>query len=310
MSEYDVLIIGGGAAGLSAALVLSRARRHVAVIDAGSPRNAPAAHMYGFLSRDGLPPHDLLAIGRKEVEGYGGQLIDGRVTDITPGTGTGLQARLADGHTLSARRVLIATGLRDELPDIPGVRERWGRDLLHCPYCHGYEVRDQPIAVLGATPDAVAHAQLVRQWSTDVVLFPHTDTLTADQRQQLAARAIGVVDGPVRRLVVDDDRLSGVELDDGRVIRRGAVFVRPRFVPNNELLVALGCAVDDRGWVVIDAVGRTTVSGVWVAGNAANPRAQVITAAGEGSAAAIALNADLVEDDVREAVQDYLSARS
>jgi thioredoxin reductase len=308
MTEYDVVIIGGGAAGLSAALVLARARRRLAVIDAGAPRNAPAAHLHGFLSRDGVAPPDLLAIGRKEVEGYGGQLIDGHVTGITPEPGSGFQVRLTDGSAVRTRRVLIATGLRDELPDIPGVRERWGRDLLHCPYCHGYEVRDQPVAVLGGTPDAVTHAQIVRQWSADVVLFPHTDTLTSDQRQGLAARAIGVVDGLVRRLVVADDRLSGVELEDGRVIRRAAVFVRPRFVPNNDLLLALGCEVDDHGWVVIDAAGRTTTSGVWVAGNVANPRAQVITAAGEGSAAAIALNADLVDDDVRAAVQNHLSA--
>ncbi|SIM54726.1 NAD(P)/FAD-dependent oxidoreductase [Micromonospora cremea] len=307
MSEYDVVIIGGGAAGLSAALVLARARRRVAVVDAGAPRNAPATHMHGFLSRDGLPPHDLLATGRKEVQGYGGHLIGGQVTGIDPDTGAGFHVRLADGPTLSTRRILITTGLRDELPDIPGVRERWGRDLLHCPYCHGYEVRDQPVAVLGGTPDAVAHAQLVRQWSADIVLFPHTDTLTVDQRHQLAARAIGVVDGHVRRLVVGDDRLSGVELEDGRLIRRAAVFVRPRFVPNNDLLLAMGCAVDDRGWVVIDAAGRTTVSGVWVAGNVTNPRAQVITAAGEGSAAAIAINADLVTDDIRDAVQNHPS---
>jgi thioredoxin reductase len=324
MNSYEVVVIGGGAAGLSAALVLARARRRLAVVDAGAPRNAPAAHLHGFLSRDGLAPHDLLAIGRREVEGYGGLLIDDRVTGIVagpgpgPGTGTGgrpgpgagpgFHVSLADGPSLSTRRILVATGLRDELPDLPGVRERWGRDLLHCPYCHGYEVRDQPLAVLGGTPDAVQHAQLVRQWSSDVVLFPHTDALTAEQREQLAARGIGVVDGPVRRLVVDDDRLSGVELEDGRVIRRAAVFVRPRFVPNSELLLALGCATDDSGWVLADAGGRTTVPGVAVAGNAADPRAQVITAAGEGSAAAIALNADLVEDDIADAVQDFLAA--
>ncbi|MFL6114042.1 MAG: NAD(P)/FAD-dependent oxidoreductase [Catenulispora sp.] len=307
MTQYDVVIIGGGAAGLSAALVLCRARRRLAVVDAGAPRNAPARHMHGYLSRDGLPPHDLLAIGRKEVQGYGGQPIDGRVTGIDPDTGAGFHVRLADGPTLSTRRILIATGLRDELPDIPGVRERWGRDLLHCPYCHGYEVRDQPVAVLGGTPDAVAHAQLIRQWSADIVLFPHTDTLTVDQRHQLAARGVDVLDGPVRRLVVDDDRLSGVQLEDGRIIRRAAVFVRPRFVPNNNLLSALSCAVDDHGWVVTDAAGRTTVSGVWVAGNVADPRAQVITAAGEGSTAAIALNADLVDDVIRRAVQDLPS---
>jgi thioredoxin reductase len=301
MNDYDVVVIGGGAAGLSAGLVLSRARRRVAVVDAGAPRNSPAAHMFGFLSRDGLPPRDLLASGREEIGGYGGHLVSGTVTEIVRNP-DGFQVLLADGHSLTTRRVLVTTGLTDELPDLPGVHERWGRDLLHCPYCHGYEVRDQPLGVLGGTPDAVEHALLVRQWSSDVVFFPHTGTITADQHEQLVARAIGVVDGIVTRLVVDDDRLHGVELDDGRVIRRAAVFVRPRLVPTTGLLVGLGCEADDNGWVVADATGRTSVPGVWVAGNAANPRAQVITAAGEGSASAIALNADLVDDDVHHAV--------
>jgi thioredoxin reductase len=303
MSEFDVVVVGGGAAGLSAALVLSRARRRVAVVDAGHPRNAPAAHMHGFLSRDGLPPGELLAMGREEVRGYGGHIIHSTVTEAVRGTSSDFELRLSNGSVRLARRLLVATGLRDVLPDIPGLRERFGRDVLHCPYCHGYEVRDRPLAVLGATADDVEYAQLVRQWSADVVLFPHTGALTAEQRQQLAARAIDVADGPVARLVVEDDRLSGLQLHHGRVVPRTAVFIRPRFIPNDELLVALGAARDHRGWVVADAVGRTTVEGVWVAGNAANPRAQVITAAGEGSAAAIALNADLVEEDVANAVE-------
>jgi thioredoxin reductase len=258
--------------------------------------------MQGFLSRDGLPPQDLLDLGRDEVTSYGGTLIDGSVTAATPCADSGFEVRLDNGSVLTARRLLVATGLHDVLPDIPGVRERWGRDLLHCPYCHGYEVRDQPLGVLGGTDEAVQHAQLVRQWSSDVVLFPHTDTLTAPQREQLAAREIGVVEGTVQRLVVEDDQLTGVKLDQGRVVRRAAVFVRPRFVPSTDLLVSLGCDLDDDGWVQADAVGRTTVPGVSVAGNVANPRAQVITAAGEGSSAAIALNADLVDDDVHTAL--------
>jgi len=302
MNRYDVVVIGGGAAGLSAALVLARARRTVAVVDAGAPRNAPAAYMHGFLSRDGLPPQDLLAVGRDEMTSYGGTLIDGSVAATTRCADGGFEVRLDDGSVLAARRVLVATGLHDVLPDIPGVRERWGRDLLHCPYCHGYEVRDQPLGVLGGTTEAVQHAQLVRQWSSDVVLFPHTDTPTAHQREQLAAREIRVVEGTVQRLLVEDDQLTGVELEHGRVVRRTAVFVRPRFVPSTDLLVSLGCDLDDDGWVRTDAVGRTTVPGVSVAGNVANPRAQVITAAGEGSSAAIALNADLVDDDVHTAL--------
>ncbi len=311
MNEYDVVVIGGGAAGLSAALVLTRALRQVAVVDVGQPRNAPAAHMQGFLGSDGLAPRELLAAGRNEVAGYGGHLLPGRVDNITPhpahpGAGRmSFDIRLDDGPTIRSRRVLVTTGLRDDVPDLPGVRERWGRDLLHCPYCHGHEVRKQPLGVLGGSPEALAHAHLIRQWSHDVVYFANGQSLTAMQREQLAARAIGVVDAPVTRLVVEDDRLSGVELATGQVVPRTAVFVRPRFVPNDTLLTDLGCATQDNGWVAVDATGRTSISGVWAAGNAVNPRAQVITAAGEGSAAAIAINNDLVDEDLPIAVTNF-----
>ncbi len=199
----------------------------------------------------------------------------------------------------------MATGLRDELPDIPGLAERWARDVLHCPYCHGHEVRDQQLGVIGGSSEAVQYAQIVRQWSHDVVYFTPPDMLSRSEREQLTARAIGIVEGTVERIIVDDDRLTGVALDGNRTVPRDAVFVPPRFIPNNDLLIALGCQVDEHGWVVKDATGATTVPGVWVAGNVANPRAQVITAAGEGSTAAVAINADLVEDDVRDAVQHF-----
>ena len=305
MNSYDVAIIGGGAAGLSAALVLTRARRSVVVIDSGRPRNAPAAHVQGFLSRDGMPPTELLAVGTGEVTAYGGRVARGTVTSVTRSDDATFEVRLGDGHDLAARRVLVTTGLRDEVPDIPGVAARWGRDLLHCPYCHGYEVRDQRLGVLGGTPDSVQHALLVRQWSHDVVYFDHTGTLTPVQREQLVARAIGVVEGQVTRLVVEDDALQGVELESGQVVRRDAVFVRPVLVPHTDLLTDLGCATHDTGWVVADPTGRTSVSGVWAAGNAVDPRAQVVTAAGEGSAAAIAINNDLVEEDVQLALHDF-----
>jgi thioredoxin reductase len=252
-----------------------------------------------------MPPADLLAAGRTEVAGYGGHLIDGTVVAARACDREGFRLSLADGRELSARRLLVTTGLHDELPDLPGVRQRWGRDLLHCPYCHGHEVRDQPLGVLGGSPEAVAHALLVRQWSADVVFFVHTGALTTAEREQLTARAVGVVEGAVRRLVVEGDRLQGVELEDGRVVPRTAVFVRPRFVPHGDLLDQLGCATHENGWVVADPAGHTTVPGVWAAGNAVNPRAQVVTAAGEGSAAGIDINADLVRDDVTTAVRDF-----
>ncbi|MBJ7356091.1 NAD(P)/FAD-dependent oxidoreductase [Nocardioides sp.] len=301
-NEYDAIVVGGGAAGLSAALVLTRARRRVAVVDGGRPRNAPAAHMQGFLSRDGLPPAELVEMGRAEVTRYGGHLVEDTVSGVVRHEGPRFDVRLASGTTLATRRVIVATGLRDEIPDVAGAWDRWGRDLLHCPYCHGHEVRDEPLGVLGQGSGPVQHALLVRQWSPDVVLFTHGSTPTAEERQQLSARGIVVDDRPVRRLVVEDDELRGVELDDGSVVARRAVFVRPRFVPHSDLLVGLGCATGDDGWPVVDPTGATTVPGVWAAGNVANPRAQVITAAGEGSAAAIALNNDLVDEDVRHAL--------
>ncbi|MEU8606603.1 NAD(P)/FAD-dependent oxidoreductase [Actinoplanes sp. NPDC048791] len=303
MSQYDVAIIGGGAAGLSAALVLSRARRKIVVIDAGHPRNASAAHMHGYLSRDGLPPGELLRYGRDEVRHYGGEILDGTVTDLASDGRGGFEAGLADGRRISARRLLVTTGLRDDLPDLPGLRERWARDVLHCPYCHGHEVRDRRLGVIGGTAGSAGYAQIVRQWTHDLIYFTAPDTLTAVERSELAARGIGIVEGGIDRLVIDDDQLRGVQLHDGCVVPRDALFVPPRFVPNNRLLTGLGCGVDAAGWATTDATGRTSVAGVWAAGNVIDPRAQVITAAGAGSAAAIALNADLVDEDVRVAVR-------
>ncbi|MCO5996688.1 NAD(P)/FAD-dependent oxidoreductase [Actinoallomurus rhizosphaericola] len=296
---YDVVVVGAGAAGLNAALLLGRARRTVAVIDAGEPRNAPAAHVHGFLSRDGLSPATLLELGRAEIARYGVRLIQGRVEQIDHG----YDVRLVGGPVLKARRVLVATGLRDELPDIPGVRERWGKDLLHCPYCHAHEVRDRPLAVLGTHPGAVHQALLLRDWSDDVIFFAHTLELTAQDRERLEARGLRIVEGEIEHLAIVGGRLRGVELTDGRAIPRAAAFLFPRMVPRDELLTHLGCAKDDNGWVTTDRTGRTSVASVWAAGNVIDPRAQVITAAGMGSTAAFAINTDLLEEDVDHAVE-------
>lgn len=287
---YDVAIIGGGPAGLSAALVLGRALRRVVVIDDGTPRNAAAEHMQGFLSRDGTPPGELLSAGRAEVRRYGVEILDDRVIEAR----VGFHLQLASGGTVAARRVLLSTGAVDQLPDVAGARERWGRDFLHCPYCHGWEVRDRAIGVLGS----VEHAHLLRQWSDDVVLFTHTSSVTGEETATLAARGVGMVDGRVEGLVVTDDELTAIQLDDGRAIPRDVLFMRPSLRARPDGVAAgLGCEFRD-GLLQTDADGRTNVPGVWAAGNASNPRAQVITAAGEGSAVAIAINNELVQEDV------------
>ncbi|WP_349017210.1 NAD(P)/FAD-dependent oxidoreductase [Streptomyces luteolus] len=191
---------------------------------------------------------------------------------------------------------------RDGLPDIPGVRERWGKNVVFCPYCHGYEVRDQPIAVLGTHPGgAMGHAQLLRQWSADIVFFPHTLELSDADRGRLEARGIRIAEGPIRQLVVDGDRLSGVELADGTTVPRTAAFLISQMAPLDAAIDGLDCKKDEGGWLVTDRTGRTSDPGVWAVGNVVDPRAQVITAAGQGAAAAFALNIDLVEEDVENA---------
>ncbi len=204
-------------------------------------------------------------------------------------------AHLAGGGTPSARRILVTTGVIDDLPAIAGVRERWGRDVLHCPYCHGWEVRDQPLGVLGTHPGAVMHAQLIRQWSDDVLFFAHTTGASAAERAQLDARGIRVVVG----FVVEDDRLTAVALADGRVVARTAVFIRPHNLPRpGGLLSGLGVGVDAEGFVVVDRDGGTNAPGVWAAGNVVDGRASVIAAAGAAATAAMAVNADLVREDL------------
>jgi thioredoxin reductase (NADPH) len=321
-AAYDVVVIGGGAAGLSGALALARARRSVLVVDAGAPRNAPAGHVHNYLGREGTPPGELLAAGRAEVAGYDGEVVSGAVTTVEPlgdqeGRG-GFRVALADGRVVLSRRLLVTTGLVDELPDVPGVAERWGRDVLHCPYCHGWEVRDQAIGILGTGPMTVHGALLWRQLSADVVLFQHTaPALSAEQAEQLAARGVTVIDGEVSGLAVRDDRLTGVRLRSGEVVPRQAVVVAPRFGARADVLKALGLATADReigGYVIAsyvpaDATGATAVPGVWVAGNVADPVAQVISAAAAGLQAGAQINADLVAEETARAVAAIRAAR-
>ena len=312
--EFDVVVIGGGAAGLSAAVALGRSRRSVVVIDAGEPRNAPAAGVHGFLTRDGVPPAELLATGRAEAAGYGVELRDGAAVGVRR-VGGGFEVTLepapvgaAGRAAVRARRLVVATGLVDELPDVAGLRERWGRDVVHCPYCHGWEVRDEPIGVLGGHPRALHGVQLFRQLSPDVVLFTHTGPAPSpEELEELAARDVRVLAGVVTAVEVTDDRLSGVRLADGTVVPRGALAVASRLVPRSAVLEGLGLhpVPDPSGAgerIEADPTGRTAVDGVWVAGNVTNPMAQVVVAAAGGHLVGAAVNADLAAEDTRNAV--------
>ncbi|CAA9337257.1 MAG: Thioredoxin reductase [uncultured Nocardioidaceae bacterium] len=312
VDPYDVVVIGGGVAGLSAALVLARARRSVLVIDAGEPRNAPAAHAQGFLTRDGIPPAELLKLGRAEVRGYGAEIRTGVAAAAHATPDGGFEVTLGDGETVHSRRLLVTTGLVDELPDIPGVRERWGRDVIHCPYCHGWEVRDQAVAVLGVSGMSVHQALMFRQWSSDVTLFLHTgSTPTNEEWDQLSARGIRVVEGDVAGLVVTDDRLTGVRLASGRTFDAQAVVLAPRFVARDGVLASLGVtAVEHPSGVgahvpTTSPTGMTAVPGVWVAGNTADIMAGIAASVASGSMAAAAINGELIMADTATAVAEW-----
>ena len=304
--SYDVVVVGGGAAGLNGALMLARSRRSVVVIDAGEPRNAPAKGVHGLLAREGMPPSEILDRGRAEVRGYGGQVVSGRVTTAKH-DGDGFAVTLADGQVARARRLLVATGLVDELPDVPGLRERWGRDVVHCPYCHGWEVRDHPIGVLASGPTAVHQALLFRQLSRDVVLFSHImPPPEGEDARLLAARGVRVVPGEVASVEITGDRLTGVRLTDGTVVARQVLAVAPRMVARAGFLGELGLeptahplGVGD--YIAADPIGLTSVPGLWVAGNVTNMTAQVGAAAAAGALAGAAINADLVTAEAREA---------
>lgn len=305
-SVRDVVVVGGGAAGLSAALTLTRSRRAVAVVDAGEPRNAPAGAVHGLLGLEGINPAALLARAHEEVRGYGGEIVDGEVVDVTCAS-YGFAVALRDGTLIHGRRLLIATGLVDELPDIPGVREQWGHGVLHCPYCHGWEVRDQRIGVLATSPMAIHKAFLFRQWSSQVMLFSGDVELSEEDRFKLQALDIPVVNGTISSLEVAGGHLTGVRLSDGQLVPVDAVVVATPMVARVEPFTGIGLepTLHPAGsFIETDTFGQTSVPGVWVAGNATDLGAQVSGAAAAGALAAQHINTDLVFKDLDLAVAE------
>ena len=313
MKKYDVVVVGGGAAGLSGALALVRSRRSVLVIDNGTPRNAPAGHVHNYLTRDGVPPSELYELGRSEITGYGGEVVVGTVTAVRA-TEYGFVVEQAGREAVEARRLLVTAGVVDELPDVPGLAERFGRDVLHCPYCHGWEVQNQAIGVLGTSPMAIHQTFLFRQLSDDVTLFLHEGPQPSEAEwEELAARGISVVQGKVEAVEVTDDKLTGVRLEGGRVIPRQALAVQTKLRARADFLDDLGLKAverEARGFIIGTAVdsdptGKTSVPGVWVAGNVTDPMSQVVTSAAAGLGAGAAINGDLVAEDTRQAVEAY-----
>ncbi|MEV4993887.1 NAD(P)/FAD-dependent oxidoreductase [Streptomyces niveus] len=312
-ATIDAVVIGGGAAGLNGALMLARSRRSVVVIDGGTPRNAPADGVHGLLGQEGVPPAELLRRGREEVRGYGGEVVSGEVVSAVPAAPSAegdprFTVTLADGSALRARRLLVATGLRDVLPDVPGLARHWGHGVVHCPYCHGWEVRDEPIGILAVGPASVHHALLFRQLTDDLVYFTRGTALDDETRARFAARAIRVVDTPVAAVEsTGDGRIEGVRLSDGQLVARRVIAVATGMWARTEGLAGLKLPMEDLPGgmgrhFATGTAGVTPVRGVWVAGNATDPSAQVGASAAAGALSGAHINADLTTADTDAAL--------
>ena len=312
---WDTIIVGGGAAGLSAAQALGRSLRRVLVIDSGSPRNRFAARMHNLLGHDGTPPEELIARGRDEAAGYG---VEFRVAEIVAirdlssevdgvegeGAAPVLEVELAGGEAHAARSLIIASGVRDELPGIPGLAEHWGSGVLHCPYCHGWEVRGKRIGIVPSSPMAIHLAKLVRQLSDDLVLFANglggAEALSAEDAAGLLARGVRIVDSPVVEVFGDGSRISAVRTADGEEFPVDAVFANSKMVPRDGFAAGLGL---DRAetpfgsFLAVDPMGRTSHPRIWAVGNVVAPAASVPMVMGAGTAAGAAVNMSLVEED-------------
>ena len=341
---YDVAVIGGGAAGLSAALTLGRARRSVLVLDAGRPRNAPAAGAHNLLGNEGIAPLDLLAKGRDEARSYGAVIVDATVTAASGsvadgftlttepvaeagapsavgspsanGTGPEAGAPAATSQaptTVMARRIVLASGAVDTLPPIPGLAERWGRDVIHCPYCHGYEVRDQRIGVLATGPMWLHQAKLIRQWTDDVtVLLDTQEAPSAEDRATLESRGIRIVAGRVEQILSADDRLTGARVaGHDAPLPLDAILVGTRLRIDSALVDGLGIATEENPmgtFVPVDMQKATNVPGVFAAGNVTNPGSMVASAMADGVMAGALVNMNLVEEEFARAAQETIPA--
>jgi thioredoxin reductase len=299
MYDYDVIVAGGGPAGLSAALMLGRCRRHVLVCDLRQPRNRHSHALHGYLTRDGISPVEFNTLGCRELARYGVEWRGVGVTGIAR-VKSGFRVRLGDGTSARSRFVLLATGVVDELPQIPGLAECYGRSVFHCPYCDGWEWRDRRLAVVGRDPAAAAKLALsLVTWSSDVLLCANGQRTSRRVASRLRRNGVAVRVEPVVRLTHTDGLIEQIEFSDGGPVRCDALFFTTGQHQQNALALRLGCELNSKGTVKTGTLSDTCVPGVFVAGDASRDAQFVAVAVGEGLKAAVAINQALQRATLR-----------
>lgn len=296
----DVVVVGGSVAGLSAALYLGRSRRHTIVVDEGKPANRFSHAAHGFLTRDGTAPGELLQIAREQLQPYETVSFQAqKVTQILPQTGHFL-VKLQDDTTLTTRKVLLAMGLRDALPPLVNIEKFWGRSVFHCPYCDGWEMRDQPLALYANGDGALHLAKLLRNLTSDLVVCTGAAaTFSSAQRQLLLAHDIQIIETPIAQLAGQGDQIQRIVFADGTELARRALFIQPISTQHSDLAAQLGCVLNDVHRVIIDEQGHTNVAGVYAAGDMTTLLRQVAFAVVQGATAAVNINMDLINEDFR-----------
>lgn len=294
---YDVAVIGGGPAGLSAALVLGRSRRSVAVIDEGRPRNRVTRGSHGFLTRDGISPAEFRAIAVEQMKAYPSVRFWQDRAAAVEGTDGRFRIATAQGRSFRSKKLLFATGMQDLPLEIAGLKDVYGRSAFVCPYCDGWELRDKPLAVIARGAQAYHFARVLAGWTNRYAICTNgPDEWTREQRSELIRRRIPVFGSPIRRIRSADGQVRGIELLDGSIVSCEGIFFTPRLTAGSDLPYRLGCRVAETGKVLVDELGRTGVPGVYSAGDAASERHQVVMAAASGSMAAVGINNELLDE--------------
>lgn len=295
----DVVIVGGSTAGLSAALYLGRSLRRTIVFDAGEPCNRFSHASHGFFTRDGTPPAELLQIGREQLARYEMVSIQQkRVTAVRP-VGEHFEVEAEDGTVVATRKVLLATGLHDTLPPLPNVEQFWGSSVFHCPFCDGWEIRDQPVAIYNNGDAAIHVAKLLRHLTPDLVLCTGAEaTFSTADRQMLLARGVRIIETPVARLEGSEGQLEALLFTDGTRLERRALFIHPKTSQRGDLVENLGCALDQWGLVQVDQSMETSVPGVFAAGDTTTLARQLVFAAYQGAIAAVSIHRTLLEREI------------